>query len=363
MKKIIIFLILIVAGYFAFIHLREPFSDKYAKAKTMCDLADYNLALPIFEKAVVKYKNSPEYPDAVYWLAKCETAINPNNVERWQTVINSTTDNTVKIEGRYHLAKSSKNKMKAMEAFINDYPDNPKSREFIIEIANEADAKNDIPKVRATWQMLVDRYGDSPEAAQVMDELGALNIAQMFAFKPQSHTIYHTVERGEYLSTIAKKEKTFVDSIKRINCLSSDRIRPGVKLKIDKSKYVLDIDISDNILKIFRVFQDSTNYVKRYSVGTGKNDNTPRGIFKINLKQKEPIWYKPGGKAIPFGSKDNLLGTRWLGIDCPGFGIHGTWEPKSVGMASSAGCIRLVNEDVEELYDIVPLGTIVNIHD
>jgi len=363
MKKFLIFLLLIAAGVFAYLHYREPFSEKYVKAKTMCELADYNQALPILKKAVVKFKDKPEYSDAVYWLAKCETAMDPNNIERWQTVINSTKDKAVIMEGRYFLAKNSNDKIKAMELFIKDYPDSSKSREFIIAIANDAKARNDIPKMRETLQMLVDKYGDSPEAKNVLDELGQMNIAQMFSFKPQPYTVYHTVEKGEYLSTIARKEKTFVDSIKRINSLSSDRIHQGVKLKIDKSKYLLDIDISDNVLKLYRLFQNSTNFVKRYSVGTGKNDNTPRGLFKINLKQKEPIWYKPGGKAIPFGSKENLLGTRWMGIDCPGFGIHGTWDPQSVGMASSAGCVRLVNEDVEELYDIVPLGTTVKIHD
>ena len=363
MKKIFVFLLLVIAGAFAYMYFREPFSEKYEKAKTMWDLAEYNQALPIFKKSVVKFNDTPQYPDAVYWLAKCETALNPENVERWQTVINSSTNEIIIIEGRYHLAKNSTDKINAMESFVKDYPDNPKSREFILEIANDAQSKNDVPKTRKVWQMLVDNYGDSPEAEGVLDELGKLNIEQMFAFKPQYYTIYHTVEKGEYLSTIARKQKTFVGSVKRINSLSSDRIRPGVKLKIDKSKYLIVIDISDNILMLYRIFQDSTNYVKRYSVGTGKNDNTPRGNFKINLKQEEPIWYKPGGKAIPFGSKKNLLGTRWMGIDCPGFGIHGTWDPKSVGMASSAGCVRLINEDIEELYDIVPFGTTVNIHD
>jgi len=363
MKKIIVFLLILIAGAFAYMHFREPFAEKYEKAKTMYELAEYNQALPILKKGVAKFHDTPEYPDAVYWLAKCETAMNLENVERWQTVINLSTDKTVIAEGRYHLAKSSEDKIKAMELFIEDYPYNPKSREFILEIANDAESKNNVPKTREVWQMLVDQYGGSPEAEGVLDELGKLNIAQMFAFKPQPHTIYHTVEKGEYLSTIARKEKTFVGSIKRINSLSSDRIRPGVKLKIDRSKYLIVIDISDNMLLLYRIFQGSTNYVKRYSVGTGKNDNTPRGNYKINLKQKEPIWYKPGGKAIPYGAKENLLGTRWMGIDCPGFGIHGTWEPKTVGMASSAGCVRLINENVEELYDIVPFGTIVKIHD
>jgi len=359
MKKTL-FIIIIIAAVAAYFIFREPFDEKYEKAKTMCELADYKTALPILKKAVNKYKNTSKHSDAVYWLAKCETGINPSNVELWQTVINVTTDKAVVSEGRYFLSKGD---ISAMEKYVRDYPNNPNSREFILEIAKNAVAKNDMNKAREMWQILVDKYPDSTEAMDVIDELGKININQFFSFKAQPFTSFHTVERGEYLSTIAKKEKTFVESIKRINQMTSDRIRPGVKLKIDKSKYSIDIDISDNVLKLFRVFDGQTNYVKRYSVGTGKTDNTPRGNFKINLKQKNPTWYKPGGKAIPFGSKENLLGTRWMGIDCPGFGIHGTWDPDSVGKPSSAGCVRLLNEDVEELFDIVPLGTPVIIHD
>jgi len=44
-----------------------------------------------------------------------------------------------------------------------------------------------------------------------------------------------------------------------------------------------------------------------------------------------------------------------------GYGIHGTWEPETVGSAVSKGCIRMLNTDVEELFDIVPVGTAVTI--
>jgi len=363
MKKTIIFLLLVIAAFLTYMFFRTPFEKKYHQAITMCELAEYDKALPILQKAVDKFQDTPEYPDAAYWLAKCEVAINPKNVERWQTVINSSTNEAVIAEGRYYLAKNAEYKIKAMELFIEDYPEHHKSREFIVEIANDAKANNDMMKARKTWQLLLNNYSVSPEAAAVIDDLGKLNIEQLLSFEAQPYIDHHIVKKGEYLSTIARKEKTFVDSIRLINKLTTDRIRPGVKLKIDRSKYLIDIDISDNILTLYRIFQDSTNYVKRYSVGTGKSDNTPRGMFVINLKQKDPIWYKPGGKAIPFGSKENLLGTRWMGIDCPGFGIHGTWDTQSIGMPSSAGCVRLINEDVEQIYDIVPLGTTVKIHD
>jgi lipoprotein-anchoring transpeptidase ErfK/SrfK len=47
----------------------------------------------------------------------------------------------------------------------------------------------------------------------------------------------------------------------------------------------------------------------------------------------------------------------------PRYGIHGTWETNSIGKQSSAGCIRLLNDDVAELFLLLPLGTSVTIHD
>ena len=47
----------------------------------------------------------------------------------------------------------------------------------------------------------------------------------------------------------------------------------------------------------------------------------------------------------------------------PGYGIHGTWDTNSIGKQATAGCIRLLNDDVAELYLILPIGTIVAIRD
>ena len=73
-----------------------------------------------------------------------------------------------------------------------------------------------------------------------------------------------------------------------------------------------------------------------------------------------PDWWKRGLQPIPPGP-DNPVGTRWLGLGFPGYGIHGTNNPDSIGKAVSAGCIRLRNEDVEELASLVSIGTPVNL--
>ena len=88
--------------------------------------------------------------------------------------------------------------------------------------------------------------------------------------------------------------------------------------------------------------------IKTYAVATGKESTpTPLGTFKIVEKAK---W---GGG----------FGSRWMGLDVPWgkYGIHGTNRPGSIGFNASAGCIRMRNKDVEELFDLVDYNTTVTI--
>jgi lipoprotein-anchoring transpeptidase ErfK/SrfK len=101
-------------------------------------------------------------------------------------------------------------------------------------------------------------------------------------------------------------------------------------------------------------------YIRSFGVGLGKDDKTPEGRFTVETKKKNPDWYR-GGRVIPYGSPENQLGTRWLGFkrtpQAAGYGIHGTDRPDSIGKAVSEGCIRMRNEDVEELFEWVSEGT------
>ena len=104
--------------------------------------------------------------------------------------------------------------------------------------------------------------------------------------------------------------------------------------------------------------------VARYPISTGLDTApTPRGEFEIINKLENP-WYTPADEpAQPPNSEENPIGTRWLGINKPSYGIHGTNEPESIGRAASDGCIRLHNRHVEMLYDRVEPGTKVYIKD
>lgn len=98
--------------------------------------------------------------------------------------------------------------------------------------------------------------------------------------------------------------------------------------------------------------------VKKYPVAVGKpTAPTPVGSFRIINKVVNPTWYPPlGGRPVPPGPA-NPLGRYWLGFLPSGYGLHGNNNPSSIGKAVSLGCVRLRNEDVEELFSLIPVGT------
>lgn len=111
---------------------------------------------------------------------------------------------------------------------------------------------------------------------------------------------------------------------------------------------------------------DRGSIQQTYTVATGKTESlTPVGKFTVVVKAKNPYYRK---KDIPGGSKDNPLGTRWIGIDALEtdgriYGIHGTNQPESIGKFITNGCVRMQNKEVEKLFEEIPLGTQVLITD
>ena len=119
-----------------------------------------------------------------------------------------------------------------------------------------------------------------------------------------------------------------------------------------------------------------TPQVHTYPMSIGRMDwETPLGRTKIVAMAKNPAWYPPQSvrdehaadgdplpRIVPPGP-DNPLGTRALRLGLPGYLIHGTNRPAGVGMRVSHGCIRMFPEDVEFLFDRIPLNTVVRIID
>jgi lipoprotein-anchoring transpeptidase ErfK/SrfK len=101
--------------------------------------------------------------------------------------------------------------------------------------------------------------------------------------------------------------------------------------------------------------------VKIYSVAAGAFDSpSPTGEFRINRRLTTPTYYAPG-VVIPPGP-ENPLGRRWIGLNLKGYGIHGTNQQGSIGRFASHGCIRMRNRDVEDLFELVRVGDVVELH-
>jgi len=204
-----------------------------------------------------------------------------------------------------------------------------------------------------------DLFAQSTETVskQAADQMSALlESAKDGADEPLFDT--YTVKKGDSLYKIAMDHRTTVEFIKKKNGLESDTIYPDMKLKIVKGDFSIAVDKSDNVLQLTL----EGDLIKKYSVATGANNGTPTGTFKVINKLEDPTWFHAGA-VVPPESPDNILGTRWLGIDKQGYGIHGTTKPNSIGKQETAGCVRMFNRDVEELYAVVPVGTKVTIID
>jgi L,D-transpeptidase catalytic domain len=92
-----------------------------------------------------------------------------------------------------------------------------------------------------------------------------------------------------------------------------------------------------------------------YRVAVGKPSTpSPVGTFTIRHRVADPTYYHRG-KVIPPGP-GNPVGDRWMSLSIPGYGIHGTNEPHSIGKAASHGCIRLGRRDIEDLFNRVRVG-------
>jgi lipoprotein-anchoring transpeptidase ErfK/SrfK len=109
----------------------------------------------------------------------------------------------------------------------------------------------------------------------------------------------------------------------------------------------------------------------QYSVGVGREGFTWSGVNKVSGKAEWPDWRPPQemiareaakGHMIPDylpGGPENPLGARAIYIGATQFRIHGTTQPWSIGQAVSSGCIRMMNEEVIDLYERVAVGATV----
>lgn len=206
------------------------------------------------------------------------------------------------------------------------------------------------------YQLLSEWYFKFPgERKRFQTQLDEL--ATRIYFTPQPHIEPpYEIQPGDELRKIARKYQLSWQYLARVNQVDPKKIRAGKKLKVFQGPFGAVVDMSDFELTVHLNGQ----YVRRYHVGLGKNNSTPTGEFTVKDKLENPKYYGSDGEVREPDDPLNPLGERWVDLG-DSYGIHGTIHPESIGKSESKGCVRMLNDDVAEVYDLLSVGSPVRI--
>lgn len=256
-------------------------------------------------------------------------------------------------------AKDYDKAIAAFTAVISQYPDSNYTEKSLRSLASIYLKKGDYQKARYYNSRLIKDFPGIKDIDQVRSSIEEINIKMMQSPEMTEDSLEYKVQPGDTLTAISRKYNTTVELVKKMNGLRSDMIHVGQRLKINVSKFSILVDKSDNMLTLKK---DGEPF-KTYVISTGKDNSTPVGTFTIVDKMIKPPWTKPGVGMVMPDDPQYELGERWMPISIEGYGIHGTNDETSIGGQVTAGCVRMHNNDVIELYDMVPKGTEVEIVD
>lgn len=221
-----------------------------------------------------------------------------------------------------------------------------------------AEAKpGDLTRMNLVLTHVLDTAIDEDMQSQAVSELDRVNAQLFFSHRKIPGIVaFHAVKYGETISGIAKKYKVYPDRIIRANNMNREVIlRADQSLRIIQGPMRIIVRLDEFTLNLYL----GDMFFKRYRVGIGRDNKTPITQTRISKSlAHHPSYRHPDTmELIPNSDPRNPIGPRWIGLEMgQGYGIHGTRDPESIGKESSNGCIRMLNEDVEELFDYVMSG-------
>ena len=177
----------------------------------------------------------------------------------------------------------------------------------------------------------------------------------------------YTVQEGDSLSNIRKSLHLDCEwrFLQRINHLATERsIRVGQVLKTPTGAFHGEVHKSEFRLNIFQGDGPGRVMVASYPISLGEFNSTPIGAFSIRPRSKliDPEWRNPRtGQHFASNDPANPIGERWIGLkgiephnkNFEGYGIHGTTDITSIGKQASMGCVRMLPQDVEVVYELL----------
>ena len=202
------------------------------------------------------------------------------------------------------------------------------------------------------------------------DAINKVNAMLTFSERVLANDPYakqYTVKEGDSLSNIRKSLNLDCEwrFLQRINHLPTERsIRIGQVLKTPTGAFHGEVRKSEFRLNIFEGDGPGRVMVASYPIALGEFNSTPTGAFAIRPRSKliDPEWRNPRtGQHFESNDPANPIGERWIGLkgiephnkNFEGYGIHGTTDLGSIGKQASMGCVRMLPQDVEMVYELL----------
>jgi LysM repeat protein len=222
-----------------------------------------------------------------------------------------------------------------------------------LETIDQALRSNDLLKAHRELSTV---YWSKPQWRPAIQERIA-KTAKAVYFDPQLHFLEpYVVGPNDQFAKIAKPYNVPWEYLAKLNHVDPKRIRPGQRLKVIKGPFSAIVELNNFVLTVHAYGY----FVRAYRIGIGKDGQTPLGKLTVINKVVNPQYTDPDGRVIESGDPNNPIGKRWIDLG-NSYGIHGTIDPDSIGKAESRGCIRMRNEDVEEVFDMLSVGSEVSI--
>lgn len=247
-------------------------------------------------------------------------------------------------EGRNLEAK------KYFEEALSKHPHSPWAAKGALVLAPVYLAAGEKYLARNAYSSGLAACTSSEEAEEIKKIISSLNQELIFSKIPSPDSVVYVVKKGDTLNKIARGYDIPHELIQSVNDIKGPLIHPGQRLKVVKGPFDAVIELQKFRLTVYL----RGNFVKEYAIGIGKAGISPIGKFTVKNKLPNPAWTKPG-EQMAADDPENPLGERWIGVEGD-YGIHGTIEPESIGKATTEGCIRMYEADVEEFYDLIVAG-------
>lgn len=208
---------------------------------------------------------------------------------------------------------------------------------------------------------------DRAKAIRLSRTLSDLTLFDRPSLPNNPYVREYKVRSGDSLERIVKREDLQIDKmlLARMNNLSNpDSIRIGQTLRLPNGNFDAIVNKSDYSLTLFQQTDNDRSIVLVLPVGLGEFNATPTGLFRVRVNSKlvNPHWINPRTRE-EFKPNDpsNPIGEHWIGLegieagnrDVDGYGIHGTIDPASIGNQMSMGCVRMLGDDVQLVYEVL----------